>query len=130
MIGFDEVHIWDRPPEGIGFPFWKVFVKDGKVVGFVVTAYGNESEPTTAKTRVGSCFLLGDESTITRSLGVDRVVVRDPKHAHATYHYPARGVSVIAKDGKVRVFQVYGRLPPEKLDRLRSVLPHETEPRQ
>jgi hypothetical protein len=126
VLGFDKVHVWDTPPKGIGFPFWKVYEKDGRVIGFIVTAYGNEGAPTTAKTGVGgSCFLLADEATITPSLGSDRIVVNDPAHGHTTYHYPSRGLSVIAKQGKVRVFHVYGTLPKEKRDLLRAVLPRD-----
>jgi hypothetical protein len=123
LLGFDQVLVWETPPQGVGIPFWKVYVRDGRVVGFVVTSYGSENDPTTAKTSVANtCFLLGDEATIKQTFGADPVVVHDGAHGHATYNYLSRGVAVLAKEGKVRVFQVFGRLSAEKQAKARALL--------
>lgn len=110
LIGFDSMLVYDTPPPGETLPFWKIYVKQGRVVFIILSSfsdYGND----VVLSRVGfppSCFMMADEAEVERTFGKSASRVEDTPHGHTTYHYLDRGVSVIAVEGQIRVFDIYG----------------------
>jgi hypothetical protein len=106
-VGFDELIVYEKPPEGMTIPFWKIYLRDGKVATFVVTAFSWDTPP--PKEKVGfapACYLKGDAKGIAATFGKG-LLTRD---RNVTHHYLARGISIVEVRGEIAVFDIYGSL--------------------
>src|SRR5262249_25097936 len=68
-VGFDEVLLYDKQPEGTAIPFWKIYLRGGKVATIVPTKFNFGTRP---EEKVGfppACFLKGDPKGIAATFG-------------------------------------------------------------
>jgi hypothetical protein len=113
-VGFDEVLVWDNPSEGMTIPFWKVYLRGGKVATIVLSASAWMAPSTVKVGFPPACFLRGDAKGIAATFGPP-LITRDQNVYH---HYLARGLTIIEVRGEITVFDIYGPLSDEERERV------------
>lgn len=122
LLGFDEILVYDTPKAGQTIPFWKLYMRDNRVVFMILTSYGFEG---LSLGKIGfppSCYLLEDAREIAVTFGDGSILVKDGAHGHDTYHYVDQGISVITSGRQIRAFDIYGSLTPAERDRIQRAL--------
>jgi hypothetical protein len=117
-IGFDEVVSFD----GTKIPLFKAFFTRGRASILKFSAYSAESVDVSRFGIEPSCFMHAPPSTVTQSLGPGFVLTHSNNGQETIWNYPDRGVSVLAQDGVVQVFDVYGELSTAERARVDAAL--------
>jgi hypothetical protein len=106
--GFDTILVFNNDAPKMDFPFWKVFLRAGRVVGIKLSSFGYDRVPSIRK--VGwppSCFMLGEPNGVVATFGSGAVVEPDPAHRQTNYTYLDLGVEIIVVDERIRVMTIF-----------------------
>jgi hypothetical protein len=107
LVGFDTVLTYNAGLAPTALPIWTVFVRSGVIALIKLTMYVPGTAPVQEAGFPPSCFLTRDPKGIEETFGTGYVYDDDQAHSQVTYHFLERGISVLAKDGKIAVMNVY-----------------------
>jgi hypothetical protein len=117
-VGFDELLVYEKPPEGMVIPFWKIYLRGGKVATIVVTAFSWDTPPAEKVGFAPACYLKRDAKGIAATFG-PALRTRDKNVNH---HYLARGITIVEVRDEIAVFDIYGKLSPADQARIEVAL--------
>jgi hypothetical protein len=109
--GFDTILVFNNDKPKMDFPFWKVFLRAGRVVAIKLASFGFDRVRSIRK--VGwppSCFMLGEPSGVVATFGPGALVEPDPAHGQTNYTYLDLGVEIIVVDETIRVMTIFDPL--------------------
>lgn len=127
LVGFDAALTYNEQGARTRLPFWTILARDGRVTLMKLTMYIPGTGPVEEAGFEPSCFLNHDESGIEQTFGSSYVLVEDPARGHAIYHYLGRGISVLAKDSRIAVLNIYAPIPAERRAQIARALRGEAE---
>lgn len=119
VLGFDQVSEFSAPK----LPVYKLYASRGLVRTIKFSAYVVDGA--SLERKVGfdpSCFLLGPPEGAVETFGPATYVEDMPDRSRVVFHFVDAGLSVLAEDGRVRVFDVFGSLTPTEDRRIRDAL--------
>ncbi|EYF07191.1 Hypothetical protein CAP_0670 [Chondromyces apiculatus DSM 436] len=121
VLGFDEVLVYESVPPGWP-PFWKIYVQEGRVVLFKVTAYQEGAEGLASVGFPPSCFLTRSPAGVKQTFGQPDVWVRERHGSQQVFHYLGQGISVVVVEDAIQVFDIFGELPLARRERVHHAL--------
>lgn len=122
MIGFDTLLVWNEPSEGADLPVWKIYARGDRVVYIVLSSFTSSEMDVTRVGFAPSCFMMRAAGSIESACGSGFLHEQDEEHNHESFHYLDRGLTVIAVEGQIRVFNIYGDIGPGPRARFRQAL--------
>jgi hypothetical protein len=122
LIGFDTVLTYNQGAASTKLPFWSIFVRDGRIAVIKVTVYVPGTWPVEQAGFPPSCYLTRDPRGIEETFGRGHIVIEDATHEQTSYHYLERGITVLVKEGRISVMDIYEPLSGTRKDTIAQAL--------